>query len=49
MAISVENMQQLEAALKAEVDNLKSELVQVRSELAELTSARSRCANYISK
>ena len=27
MAVSVESMQQLEAALKAEVDNLKSELV----------------------
>ena len=34
MAASVENMQQVEAALKAEVDNLKLELVQVRAELA---------------
>ena len=35
MAVSVESMQQLEAALKAEVDGLKAELVQVRAELAQ--------------
>ena len=31
MAVSVENMQQLEAALEAEVDALKSESAQVRA------------------
>ena len=35
MAVSVESMQQLEAALKAEVDNLRSEVIQVRAELAQ--------------
>ena len=35
MAASVESMQQLEAALKAEVNGLKAELVQVRPELAQ--------------
>ena len=35
MVVSGEKMQQLEAALKADVDALKSELVQVRAELAQ--------------
>ena len=35
MAVSVESVQRLEAALRAEVDNLKAELVQVRAELAQ--------------
>ena len=39
MATSVENMQQSETALKAELDARKSELVQVRAELAQTLQA----------
>ena len=35
MVVSVKNMQQLEAASKTDVESLKSELVQVRAELAQ--------------
>ena len=39
MAVSVGDTQQIETALKAEVDALKNELVQVRAELAQNAQA----------
>ena len=47
MVVSVENLQQLEAALKAEVDALKNELVQVRTELAQNLQAHAAGANEL--